>query len=504
MEENRITKTEETGGKPAVWENAPFFLKIIVLFSAFYVFCLYDNIMGITYPLYTVGLLGLYLYFLKKENRELKKSSIFYIAAIFLLGLSSFLTDNEMIVFFNNAAGFLLYAVLFVHNSYSDKKWSFLKYVAALLEFALSVAENVPAVFKTVGRLSAGKKKDGSAEKKESKVLYIVLGLLIALLLLCFILPLLASADPVFGDLIDRVFNLIFIQIAVPENLISILLMFCWGVLFFFALISAVQQRKIREEQKELRCLEPVTAVTALSVIGAVYLLFCLIQISYLFTGGLTLPSDYTYSGFAREGFFQLLFVSILNLALVLLSLELFRNSKALKILLTFISGCTYIMMISSACRMYLYIEAYGLTRLRVLVLAALLAIAVILGGMIRNIYKKEFPLFRFSIAVITIVYVLLSLSHMDALIAKYNIAQRGLDITYENSYLMTLSADAAGVYADTAAENVERTELADEMLQDYFEKIRGYEDLGVRKFNLSRYLGVQAAERYEALTAEE
>ena len=121
MEENRITKTEETGGKPAVWENAPFFLKIIVLFSAFYVVCLYDNIMGITYPLYTAGLLGLYLYFLKKENRELKKSSIFYMAAIFLLGLSSFLTDNEMIVFFNNAAGFLLYAVLFVHNSYSDK-----------------------------------------------------------------------------------------------------------------------------------------------------------------------------------------------------------------------------------------------------------------------------------------------------------------------------------------------------------------------------------------------
>ena len=34
--------------------------------------------------------------------------------------------------------------------------------MAALLEFALSVAENVPAVFKTVGRLSAGKKKDGS------------------------------------------------------------------------------------------------------------------------------------------------------------------------------------------------------------------------------------------------------------------------------------------------------------------------------------------------------
>lgn len=83
------------------------------------------------------------------------------------------------------------------------------------------------------GGPSVCRKEEGRKRReKESKVLYVVLGLLIALLLLCFILPLLASADPVFGDLIDRIFNLIFIQIAVPENLISILLMFCWGVLF--------------------------------------------------------------------------------------------------------------------------------------------------------------------------------------------------------------------------------------------------------------------------------
>ena len=42
-------------------ERAPLFLKISVLFAAFYVFCLYDNPMGITYPLFTAGLLGVYL-----------------------------------------------------------------------------------------------------------------------------------------------------------------------------------------------------------------------------------------------------------------------------------------------------------------------------------------------------------------------------------------------------------------------------------------------------------
>ena len=88
MEENKIMNTTETGGKPAVWESASFFLKLVLIFAAFYVFCLYRNLMGITYPLFTAGLLGVYLYFLKKEHQPLKKISVFYMTAIFLLGLS--------------------------------------------------------------------------------------------------------------------------------------------------------------------------------------------------------------------------------------------------------------------------------------------------------------------------------------------------------------------------------------------------------------------------------
>ncbi len=499
MEENRIMDGMETGGKPAVWVNAPFFLRLCVLFAAFYVFCLYDNYMGITYPLFTAGFLGMYLYFLKKENQKLKKSSVFYMVSVFLLGLSNCLTGNEMIVFFNKAASFLLYGILFVHNSYHDEKWRFLKYVESLLEFGISIIENLPAVFLVGRRQRREKSAEGKARKKDSNAVYILLGLLIGLLLLCLILPMLASADQVFGDLLNQVFQTLFIEIAIPERLIKIAVMFCWGILFFFGLLSAVKKKKIKEQQSDIRSLEPVIAVTFLSVIGIVYLIFCLIQISYLFVGGMDLPSGYTYSGFAREGFFQLLFVSVLNLGVVLLCIELFRNHRLLKILLTFLSGCTYIMLISSACRMCLYIQAYGLTRLRVLVIAALLAIAVILGGMICSIYKEEFPLFRFSTVVVTVVYVILSLSHMDAFIAEYNISQKGFDITSENSYLMTLSTDAAGVYADAASGEMEKTELADEMLKDYFEDMEQYREEGIRKFNLSHYLGVQAADRYFA-----
>ena len=500
MEENRIANVTETAGKPAVWKNAPFFLKASLLFSAFYVFCLYDNPSGITYPLFTAGLLGLYVIFLKRENGKLKKSSVFYMTAIFLLGLSNCLTDNGMILWFNKLGSFLLYGILFVHNSCEDGTWRFLKYTGSLLQFGLSVVENLPAAFLAGKDLMAEKRKNPAQtgqKKQEPKAVYVVLGLLIGLLFLFFILPLLASADQRFEQLIDQIFDAVFFQIALPEHLIAVLFMFFWGVLFYFGILSALRKTKISADQKELRKLEPVMAATFLCVIGVVYQIFCLVQISYLFAGGLRLPSGYTYSGFAREGFFQLLFVSILNLGVVLFVLELFRSSKVLKILLTFLCGCTYIMALSSACRMYLYIEAYGLTRLRVLVLAALLMIALMLGGMICCVYRESFPLFRFSAAVVTSVYVVLSLGHMDAWIAEYNISQKGIDIGYRDAYTLTLSADTAGVLERAARKGMDMTVGAEEVLQDYFSRLEDYEDQGIRRFNLSRYLGARAAERY-------
>lgn len=124
---------------------------------------------------------------------------------------------------------------------------------------------------------------------------------------------------------------------------------------------------------------------------------------------------------------------------LVLVTLSFFRENTALKIMLTFLSACTYILIISSACRMFLYIQAYQLTRLRVLVLFALLVLAVLFAGVIRSIYQERFPMIHYSVAVVAVLYLVLSFSHMDAWIASYNIAHD------QTSYLYELSTDASG-----------------------------------------------------------
>ncbi len=461
-------------------------LQVLFGFSLFYVFCLYDNFSGVLYPVFLAGMLFMYQCLMKQAGRSIKKDSKLYMLAILLLGLSTFLTGNLIIIWCNKLAVWVLFGILLLHDGYEDQNWTVFRYVGSLWDLAMTTLAHLFAVFPELAKSRRARKEQaGTGEKKRNgKLIYIILGILVGITLLCLILPLLISADEVFDQMLGGAFNWVvqaLSQIILPTKLIFMMFEFLWGLMFFFGIYSAVKNRKPQAEEKDLRTQEPVLAITALLIIGVVYLLFCIVQISYLFTRGFTLPAEYSYAGFARQGFFQLLFVSALNLMLVLVTLFLFRENKVLKIMLTFISACTYIMMISSACRMLLYIQAYQLTRLRVLVLFALLVLAVLFGGVIRSIYQERFPLFRYSVAVVTLLYLVLSFSHMDAWIASYNIAHD------QTSALYQLSTDASGPMLRAAKEgNAEA-----EMTRDYFylNEYLPEAHRGIRRFNVSEFL---------------
>ena len=471
-----------------LWEklNRFSYLQLLFGFSCFYVFCLYDNFSGVLYPVFLAGMLSMYQLLIKQAGRTIKKDSKLYMLAILLLGVSTFLTGNLIIIWCNKLVVWLLFGILILHDGYEDQNWTVFRYVGGLMDLAMTTLAHLFAVFPELAKSRrVWKEQAGAGEKKQNgKLIYVILGILVGVTLLCLILPLLISADAVFDQMLGGAFDWVvraLSRIILPTKLIFMTLMFLWGLMFFFGIYSAVKNRKSQTEEKDLRTQEPVLAITALAVIGVVYLLFCMVQISYLFTGGFTLPAEYSYAGFARQGFFQLLFVSALNLLLVLVTLSFFRENKALKIMLAFLSACTYIMIISSACRMFLYIQAYQLTRLRVLVLFALLVLAVLFAGVIRNIFQESFPLFRYGVAVVTVLYLALSFSHMDAWIASYNIAHD------QTSYLYELSTDASGPLLKAAKEGTAEAE----MTRGYFSmnEYRQEEHRGIRRFNVSEFL---------------
>lgn len=304
-------------------------------------------------------------------------------------------------------------------------------------------------------------------------------------------------------------------------------------VFLAYCIMAYLCKRTFSEEYRERKRTEAVLAITILAPVMVLYLVFCGIQIAFLFLGKMTLDG-YTYAEYARSGFFQLLVVCIINLVLVLAGHAYFKESKALKGMLTVVSVCTYIMIASSAYRMILYIQHYYLTFLRIFVLWALVVIFILLTGVIISIYQKAFPLFRYSMVVVTVCYLILSFSHPDFWIAKWNLANirhfSETDFEEERDYyaagyndyryLAGLSADAAPVLAEfLKEEGFSLAEIEEAVAQDlesrgtkffsYYEVFGGsggeekswgnyylwnlseaYKNMGIRGFNLSKFVG--------------
>lgn len=426
-------------------EHFSFFSIGSLLYAVFYTFCLYRNSSGITYPFFVIGTLCYFFFSIQKLGVPYKKDSIFYIISLVLLGISNCLTTSQQLLFMNKCGIFLLSFILILHTIYNDKEWNLPKYFAALFQ-------TIGACFACIFRPFSDMISYFDAQKqvktgKKSYFLPVLTGIAIALPLLFIITALLYSADIVFAKMLDRIFTCF--------NFMTIFEIFFLIVAVFFcsyAIYAALCMKNVQEEVTDQRKLEPVIAIIVTAALSVVYLMFSVIQIMYLFIGNMRLPKGYTYSGYAREGFFQLLAVCILNLLLVLICLYLFRENMVLKMILTLISGCTYIMILSSALRMIMYINRYNLTFLRIFVLWSLAVIFFLMAGVTIFIYQKRFPLFTYGMVIVTVFYICLSFAHPDYWIARYNLNPAHLeylddyDVFDSRHYLSTLSSDAAPV----------------------------------------------------------
>ena len=443
-----VQKREDSVYTKKLKEHFPIFGIGSALYALFYTFCLYKNASGITYPFFVIGTLCYFFFSMQKLGVPYKKDSIFYIVSVVLLGISNCLTNSTPLLNLNKCGIFLLSFILMIHTIYLDKKWNFPKYLGAILE-------TIGTVFACVFRPFSDMVSYFDAQKqaktgKKSYFIPVLIGIVITIPVLLIMTLLLASADAVFSDMLYNLFY--------AFNFVTIFqITFLTIIVFFasYAAYAALCTKNVKEDVNDHRVLEPVIAIIVTAALAVLYLMFSVIQILYLFIGNMQLPEGYTYSSYARQGFFQLLAVCILNLIIVLICLYLFRENTLLKVILTVISGCTFIMILSSALRMLMYIDRYNLTFLRIFVLWALAVIFLLMAGVTIFIYMNRFPLFTYSMVIVTVFYIGLSFAHPDYWIAKYNLDPAHLDYLNEydvydsQKYLSRLSADAAPVLLD-------------------------------------------------------
>jgi hypothetical protein len=261
----------------------------------------------------------------------------------------------------------------------------------------------------------------------------------------------------IFGDMTKELTRYIF-----SEEIVVITIMVLFGFFSCYCILcGAAAQTGGRD--RERRKGASAVAVTVILLITLLYLMFCALQLIYLFSNELfTLPQGYTFAEYARRGFFELLAVAMINVALMLIATAYFEESLLLRRLLTLMTVCTYIMIGSAAYRMLLYIGAYHLTFLRLFVLLALVILSLILAGVIVTVYRKSFPLFQYSATVITVCYLVFAISKPDYYIASYMEEHIPVLSAEDAAYLVEeLSLDAAPVVLPLLSDGNRWTEEA-------------------------------------------
>ena len=467
-------------------ENFPVFGLTSFLYAVFFCFCIYKNFYSYTSLLLCFATIGYFLFAFHKLEIETFKMSTFYIVCICLLGLSNMLTASGILIFLNYVGILLLLFCFLINHFYDTQKWDFSKYTGSLLQTIFTSFTRIDHPFRS---FELYYKKNNKL--KNSKVVYVLLGLLISVPLLLIICPLLLTADAVFYNFADSMFSQLFEDFDFG-SLVGILFTTFVGIVFSHGILVELCGKHINPNVKEKKTMEPIIAVTFTSILTLVYLCFSVIQIVYLFIGNMELPNNYTYAQYAREGFFQLLFVCIINLILVLFCMSHYRDNKALKIILTVICGCTYIMIASSTLRMLMYIGQYHLTFLRVFVLLALFVLFLCLTGVVISIFKPSFRLFTYMLVVVSVCYIGFSLSKPDTYIATYNIQTEASDLYY----YYDLSPDAAPILKEHGYLDKPKTEYESKWykVSNYIDRCEdAYKHMNFRRFNLSVYRAGQA-----------
>jgi signal transduction histidine kinase len=181
-------------------------------------------------------------------------------------------------------------------------------------------------------------------------------------------------------------------------------------------------------------------------VVDAVFLAFLVAQATAMFGGHgyLQQTTGLTYADYVHEGFGQLTVATMLTLTVVAWAARKATPGRRRDVTLGALCVMTIVVVVSALSRMNLYEEAYGFTRLRLLVSVfegwlGVLVVLVIVAGVVGSRRWLVPVAVRLGAAGL----LGLALVNPDLYIAQHNIARADAPVAIDWQYLGELSADA-------------------------------------------------------------
>ena len=352
------------------------------------------------------------------------------------------------------------------------------------------------------------------SKRKSKTVPKVLISLACSVPVVAVLIALLRSGDAAFDGLIKYIENSIgnvgeiFVQILLGLILLPLMISFCLGL------------KKSKKEQKNF-CfkakIDNAYIVTFISLVCAVYITYLFSQLAYFFSAfrGI-LPEGITVASYARRGFFEMCTIAGVNFVIICLaSLFARKNEKGKRnpvvtCLTLFIGVFTLLLIAIALSKMVLYIQSFGMTRLRILTSAFMLFLAVLFIAVILRIFIRKIPVIKIAVIWASVILCFLGFADVDRTIAKYNL------YAYESGMVETLDVYALGDLGNGAVPvlyeiyqngSIEQRKQADkELFQDANEmyeveiseskrEYERYREIG--DYNISTYKAYEVLDEY-------
>jgi len=276
-----------------------------------------------------------------------------------------------------------------------------------------------------------------SARKSSMLLAKVLVGLLMAVFptMLVFLF---LSYDSGFMKILDDIFSVSFDDVG--QTVVS-LLFTAPLAMYGYGLYASAGKRVLHEAMTAERCrtglqktkvLPPLTAVMAVLPVLFLYGVFFVSQWKYYvsgFTG--VLPENFSYAEYARQGFFELCSVSVINLLLIVfIAFFMQRNEKGRSVTLTVVCLvfclCTLVLISTAVAKLVMYIRHYGLTPKRVYALWLMALIGLVFPVITVSRFLPRAKTVALCLTVAIVMFAGLCVCNVSSLCAHYN-AQRYL-----------------------------------------------------------------------------
>ena len=236
------------------------------------------------------------------------------------------------------------------------------------------------------------------------------------------LIVLLMRADAAFEGLMDMLPDTDW-----SEPLLSLFFGVFAGWILYSRGVGLKYAEKNGKEAKSFHGFSAITVNILLGTVCLIYAVYLLSQLAYL-GGGFAgiLPDGYTLAEYARRGFFEMAWLSFINLGLMCLAMGLVEKKAGAPALtrgLCLFLGLAALFLIAAAsAKMLLYIGGYGLTRKRVLTEVFMLWLGVTTILVSVWLFKPRFPYMKGAVICALILGCVTFWADVDTQVARYNV----------------------------------------------------------------------------------